>query len=140
MGFTLIELMVLVVIVGLLVSLVAPRYLGQSVRSNGNTARTQIQSLGKALNQYRVDVGAYPSTEQGLHALEVRPDGVDRWQGPYVQNDVPADPWGRQYRYKSPGDHAEFDLFTYGADDKPGGTGDNLDVASWDATPAVKKP
>jgi general secretion pathway protein G len=131
--------MVLVVIIGLLIGLVAPRYVGQGVKSNVNTARTQIDSLGKALNQYRLDVGTYPTTEQGLKALEVRPDGLDRWQGPYVQSDVPPDPWGRPYHFKSPGEHADYDLYSYGADDKPGGTGENADVTSWETAPVVKK-
>ncbi len=135
-GFTLIELLVVVVIIGLLAGLVAPRYFGQVGKSNVTVARAQIDSLGKALDQYRLDVGAYPTTDQGLQALEVRPDGVDRWSGPYLQKQVPPDPWGRPYHYKSPGEHGDYDLFSYGADGQPGGSAENVDVTSWDVAPA----
>jgi general secretion pathway protein G len=137
-GFTLIELLVVVVIIGLLAGLVAPRYFGQVGKSNVNIARAQIDSLGKALDQYRLDVGAYPTTDQGLQALVVKPDGVDRWQGPYLQKQVPPDPWSRPYRYKSPGDHSDYDLYSYGADGQPGGSGENVDVTSWDVAPVGK--
>lgn len=138
-GFTLIELLVVIVIIGLLAGLVAPRYFGQVGKSNVNVARAQIDALGKALDQYRLDVGAYPTTDQGLEALIVKPDGVDRWTGPYLQKDVPPDPWGRAYRYKSPGDHGDYDLYTYGADGQPGGSGENVDINSWDVAPAKTK-
>ena len=131
-GFTLIELLVVVVIIGLLAGLVAPRYFGQVGKSNVNIARAQIDSLGKALDAYRLDVGNYPTTEQGLAALITKPDGVDRWQGPYLQKQVPMDPWSRPYRYKAPGDHGDYDLSSYGADGQPGGTGENVDVNSWE--------
>jgi len=132
-GFTLIELLVVVVIIGLLAGLVAPRYFGQVGKSNVNVARAQIDALGKALDQYRLDVGSYPTTEQGLQALVSRPDSLDRWQGPYLQKQqVPLDPWGRPYQYKAPGDHGDYDLFTYGADGRPGGTGENVDITSWE--------
>jgi general secretion pathway protein G len=131
-GFTLIELLVVVVIIGLLAGLVAPRYFGQLGKSNVNVARAQIDSLGKALDAYRLDVGSYPSTNQGLQALVVKPDGLDRWQGPYLQKQVPPDPWGRPYHYKSPGDHGDYDVYSYGADGQAGGTGENVDVTSWD--------
>ncbi len=137
-GFTLIELLVVVVIIGLLAGLVAPRYFGQVGKSNVNVARAQIDSLGKALDQYRLDIGAYPTSEQGLNALITKPEGMDRWAGPYLQKSVPADPWGRAYHYKSPGDHSDYDLFSYGADGQPGGTGENVDVTSWDVAPAGK--
>jgi general secretion pathway protein G len=137
-GFTLIELLVVVVIIGLLAGLVAPRYFGQVAKSNVNVARAQIDALGKALDQYRLDVGSYPSTDQGLQALVSRPDSIDRWQGPYLQKGVPPDPWGRPYLYKAPGDHGDYDLLSYGADGQPGGTGENIDVTSWDVAPAAK--
>jgi len=139
-GFTLIELLVVVVIIGLLAGLVAPRYFSQVGKSNVSVARAQMDSLGKALDQYRLDVGAYPSTEQGLQALVAKPDGVERWEGPYLQKQVPADPWGRPYQYKAPGDHGDYDLLSYGADGKPGGTGENVDVTSWDVAPPRKSP
>jgi len=134
-GFTLIELLVVVVIIGLLAGIVAPRYFGQVGKSNTNVARAQIEQLGKALDTYRLDVNNYPTTEQGLQALVAKPDGVDRWAGPYLQKGVPPDPWGRAYRYKTPGDHGDYDLTSYGADGQPGGTGENADVNSWDVAP-----
>jgi general secretion pathway protein G len=137
-GFTLIELLVVVVIIGLLAGLVAPRYFGQVGKSNTNIARAQIEQLGKALDTYRIDVGSYPTTEQGLQALVTKPDGVDRWQGPYLQKQVPADPWGRVYRYKAPGDHNDYDLSSYGSDGQPGGTGEAQDVNSWETSATVK--
>lgn len=139
-GFTLIELLVVVVIIGLLAGLVAPRYFGQVGKSEVNVARAQIDALGKALDQYRLDVGSYPTTDQGLQALVTQPDGVDRWQGPYLQKQVPYDPWGRPYLYKAPGEHGEYDLASYGADGKPGGTGENVDIKSWESTPTAKAP
>jgi general secretion pathway protein G len=134
-GFTLIELLVVVVIIGLLAGLVAPRYFGQVGKSNTNIARAQIDALGKALDTYRLDVGTYPTSEQGLQALITKPDGVDRWQGPYLQKGIPADPWGRAYHYKLPGDHGDYDLISYGADGQPGGTGEAADVNNWDVAP-----
>ena len=134
-GFTLIELLVVVVIIGLLAGLVAPKFMGQVGKSNTSIARAQIEQLGKALDTYRLDVGTYPSTEQGLQALVVKPDGVDRWQGPYLVKGVPPDPWGRPYRYKMPGDHGDYDMTSYGLDGQPGGTGEAADVNSWDVAP-----
>ena len=137
-GFTLIELLVVVVIIGLLAGLVAPRYFGQVGKSNVNVARAQIDALGKALDQYRLDVGSYPTTEQGLQALVSQPDGAERWQGPYLQRQVPYDPWGRPYVYKAPGEHGDYDLSSLGADGKPGGDGENVDIKSWESAPAGK--
>jgi general secretion pathway protein G len=132
-GFTLIELLVVVVIIGLLAGLVAPRYFGQLGKSNVSVARAQIENFGKALDQYRIDVGSYPSTNQGLQALVVKPDGADKWQGPYLAKTVPNDPWGRPYRYKAPGDHGDYDLSSLGADGQPGGSGENVDITSWES-------
>jgi len=137
-GFTLIELLVVVVIIGLLAGLVAPRYFGQVGKSNVNIARAQIDSLGKALDTYRLEIGAYPTTDQGLNALMVRPDGLERWNGPYMQKQIPMDPWGRPYKYKSPGEHGDYDLFSYGADGQPGGTGENVDITSWESVSTAK--
>ena len=137
-GFTLIELLVVVVIIGLLAGLVAPRYFGQVGKSNVSIARAQIDSLGKALDTYRLDIGAYPTTEQGLQALITKPDGVDRWAGPYLQKQVPPDPWARPYHYKAPGDHGDYDLYSYGADGQPGGSGENIDVNNWELAPSGK--
>jgi general secretion pathway protein G len=131
-GFTLLELLVVIVVIGLLAGLVAPRYFDQVGKSNTKIANAQINSLEKALDQYRLDVGAYPTTEQGLPALFVRPNGVDKWQGPYLKKPAPPDPWGRAYRYKSPGDHGDYDLVSFGADGQAGGAGENVDVTNWE--------
>lgn len=130
-GFTLLELLVVIVIIGLLASLVAPKYFNQVGRSNSGVAKAQIDALEKALDQYRLDVGSYPSTELGLAALTTRPQNLERWQGPYLKKVAPPDPWGRSYQYKSPGDHGDYDLYSWGADGQPGGSGEAADVTSW---------
>jgi len=130
-GFTLLELLVVIVIIGLLAGLVAPRYFDQVGKSNTKIARAQIEALGKALDQYRLDVGSYPSTELGLAALTNRPQNLEKWEGPYLKKAVPADPWGAPYVYKSPGEHGEYDLSSLGSDRQPGGTGEAADVGSW---------
>lgn len=135
-GFTLIELLVVVVIIGLLAGLVAPRYFGQIGKSKVGVARAQIDALSQALGHYRIELGSFPTTEQGLQALVTRPEGADKWQGPYLTKAVPADPWDRPYHYKAPGDHGDFDLYSYGADGQAGGTGENTDVTSWESAPA----
>lgn len=131
-GFTLLELLVVIVIIGLLAGLVAPRYFEQVSKTNTKIARAQIDSLEKALDQFRLDVGRYPTTEQGLAALNTRPQNLERWGGPYLKKAVPPDPWGGRYLYKSPGDHGEYDLSSLGVDGQPGGTGEAADVTSWD--------
>jgi general secretion pathway protein G len=130
-GFTLLELLVVMVIIGLLAGIVAPQYFAQIGKSNAKVARAQIESFGQALDQYRLDVGQYPSSEQGLLALRSAPQQVARWQGPYLKRDVPEDPWGRAYVYKRPGQHGEYDLVSLGADGQPGGEGEAADVVSW---------
>lgn len=130
-GFTLLELLVVIVIIGLLAGLVAPRYFDQVSKSNTKIARAQIDSLEKALDQYRLDVGSYPSTDQGLAALNTRPTNLEKWTGPYLKKTVPLDPWGGRYVYKSPGDHGEYDLSSLGVDGQPGGSGEAADVTSW---------
>jgi general secretion pathway protein G len=130
-GFTLLELLVVIVIIGLLAGMVAPRYFDQIGKSNTKIARAQIVSLEKALDQYRLDIGHYPTTEEGLDSLYVKPNNEEKWQGPYLKKAVPADPWGRAYIYKAPGDHGELDLSSLGADGQPGGSGENADVGNW---------
>ena len=130
-GFMLLELLVVIVIIGLLAGLVAPRYFDQVSKSNTKIARAQIDALEKALDQYRLDVGAYPSTEQGLSALNSRPQNAQKWAGPYLKKTVPTDPWGAPYVYKAPGEHGDYDLTSYGSDRQPGGTGEATDVNSW---------
>lgn len=130
-GFTLLELLVVMVIIGLLASIVAPQYFSQVGKSSAKVARAQIEAFGQALDQYRLDTGRYPTSEQGLAALRTAPSGVRNWQGPYLKRDVPADPWGQSYQYKAPGQHAEYDLISLGADGQSGGDGDAADVVSW---------
>src|SRR5438309_10284909 len=131
LGFTLIELLVVVVIIGLLAGLVAPRYFGQVGKSEINVAKAQLDALEKALDQYRLDTGHYPSTELGLAALVQRPTNEPKWGGPYLRKDVPLDPWGKPYVYKTPGEKGgDFDLVSYGKDGQPGGTGENADITN----------
>lgn len=130
-GFTLLELLVVMVIIGLLASIVAPQYFSQVGKSSAKVARAQIEAFGQALDQYRLDTGRYPTTEQGLVALRAAPAGVGNWQGPYLKRDVPLDPWGQPYQYKAPGQHAEYDLLSLGSDAQPGGDGDAADIVSW---------
>ena len=128
-GFTLIEMIVVVIILGLLAGLVAPKLFGRVGQSKQVAARTQIELLGAALDQYSLDMGSYPTS---LDAL-IRSPGAGNWNGPYLKkNAIPADPWGNPYNYKCcPGEHGEYDLWSDGADGRPGGTGENADVASW---------
>lgn len=130
-GFTLLELLVVMVIIGLLASFVAPRYFTQIGKSEVKAANAQIDALEKALDQYRLDAGHYPSSEQGLEALMTRPADETKWRGPYLKKAVPLDPWGHPYQYKSPGEHGEFDLLSFGKDGQPGGTDENADITNW---------
>jgi general secretion pathway protein G len=127
-GFTLLELLVVVAIIGLLIGFVAPRYFGQIGKSEVTAARAQIDALEKALDQYRLDTGHYPSTEQGLGALLQRPQNEPKWTGPYLRKNVPLDPWGRPYQYRAPGEKGDFDLLSLGKDGAPGGSGENADI------------
>jgi general secretion pathway protein G len=130
-AFTLLELLVVVAIIGLLAGYVGPKYFGQLGKAEVKAARAQIDALEKALDQYRLDVGRYPSSEQGLNALVVQPGGISKWAGPYLKKGLPLDPWDKTYFYKSPGEHGEFDLFSYGRDGTPGGSGENADITNW---------
>ena len=130
-GFTLLELLVVMVIIGLLASYVGPKYFGQIGKSEIKTALAQIDSFGKALDQYRLDTGHYPATEPGLNALVVRPANEPKWEGPYLTKSVPPDPWGHPYQYKSPGEHGDYDLLSFGKDGQPGGAGEAADITSW---------
>lgn len=130
-GFTLLELLVVMVIIGLLAGYVGPKYFEQIGKSETKTARAQIDSLGKALDQYRIDVGQYPSTEQGLVALNKNLANHPKWAGPYLKKSVPDDPWSKSYLYKSPGEHGDFDLYTLGKDGQQGGVKEDEDVVSW---------
>ena len=130
-GFTLLELLVVMVIIGLLAAYVGPKYFSQVGKSEIKMAQAQIDALEKSLHQYRLDVGSYPGTEQGLTALVTRPNNEARWQGPYLSKLPPADPWGRPYVYKYPGERSEFDLLSYGKDGQPGGEGEAADITNW---------
>jgi len=130
-GFTLLELLVVVAIIGLLAGYVGPRYFGQIGKAEVKAARAQMDALEKALDAYRLDVGRFPGSDLGLEALVVRPQGVAKWGGPYLKKGVPLDPWGQPYRYQSPGEHGEFDLVSLGRDGKPGGSGEDADITSW---------
>lgn len=130
-GFTLLELLVVMVIIGLLAGYVGPRYFSQVGKSQVKTARAQIDALEKALDQYRLDTGHYPSMEQGLAALVTRPANEQKWDGPYLKKAVPMDPWGHPYAYRIPGEHSEVDLISYGKDGQPGGTDEAADITNW---------
>jgi general secretion pathway protein G len=133
-GFTLVELLVVLAILGMLVALVTPQVLKYLGRAKTETAKIEIQTLSSALDLYRLDMQRYPSQQEGLQALVESPPGAsaEQWHGPYLkQRKLPRDPWGRPYLYRSPGEHGDYDLYTYGADNAPGGTGEDQDVVNW---------
>ena len=131
-GFTLLELLVVMVILGLLATLVGPQVMKHVGTSKSKTAFLQIEELGTALEMYRLEVGSYPTTEQGLVALIQKPASVEQWHGPYLRKPVlPKDPWGRDYRYRHPGQHGNFDISSLGADNADGGDGESADIVSW---------
>ena len=129
-GFTLIEIMVVVIIIGLLAALVGPRLFSRVGKSKQTAAQSQIELFGVALDNFRLDLGRYPTTAEGLAALQKNP-GLENWDGPYLKKDLPLDPWGNPYAYKVPGEHGEYDLLSYGADGAQGGDGENADIVSW---------
>lgn len=130
-GFSLIELLIVMVILGLLASLVGPKMFGKLGMAKQKTAKTQIEMLMTALDAYRLDVGHYPSQQDGLQAL-VRGNAGDGWAGPYLAKDVPLDPWKNSYSYQNPGEHGEIDIFSLGSDNQAGGEGEKADVGSWE--------
>jgi len=127
-GFTLLELLVVMVIIGLLVGYVAPRYFSQLGKSEIKAARAQISGIEKALDIYRLDMGYYPSQEAGLSALDIAPENEAKWMGPYLEKSVPLDSWGQAYVYRIPGENSDYDLFSYGKDRRLGGEGENADI------------
>jgi general secretion pathway protein G len=128
-GFTLLELLVVMVIIGLLVGYVGPRYFSQIGKSEVKAALAQIDALEKSVEQYRLDTGKFPTTEQGLNALFVRPASEPRWQGPYLKKAPPPDPWGNPYVYRIPGSNGDFDILSLGKDGAPGGEGEAADIS-----------
>lgn len=132
-GFTLIELLVVLAIIGLLAGLVGPQVMKHLGSSKTKAAKVQIEDLAGALDMYRMDVGRYPSTEEGLKSLVEKPADARSWNGPYLRkNNVPQDPWVYDYHYASPGEHGRFDIYSLGADNAPGGEGEDQDVNSWE--------
>jgi general secretion pathway protein G len=130
-GFTLIELLIVMIILGLLAALVAPKMFQKVGSSKQKAAKTQIAMLATALDTYRLDVGKYPTTDEGLAALRTNP-GHDTWDGPYLPKAIPKDPWGQDYIYQCPGEHGDYDLYSLGADKQEGGEGEDADVNSWE--------
>lgn len=132
-GMTLLELLVVLAILALVIGIAAPRVIGYLSKAKSDTALLQMRQLVSALNLYRLDVGHYPSEQEGLQALVTQPGGADKWRGPYIDRaEGIKDPWGEVYGYKLPGEHGEVDLMTYGADRQPGGDGENKDIGSWE--------
>lgn len=130
-GFTLIELLIVMIILGLLAALVGPRFFGQEKKARQRAAKSQISLFEAALDTYRLDVGRYPTSEQGLEALFTKPAEVDRWDGPYLKKSIPQDPWGNPYLYQSPSEHGDYAIISHGADGRPGGEGVDQDIVSW---------
>jgi general secretion pathway protein G len=130
-GFTLMELLVVIIIIGVLAALVGPKFFGRVDEAKQKAAKAQIELFGAALDGLRLDVGRYPTTEEGLKALREKPAGMDNWKGPYLPKEIPADPWGSPYVYKSPGANGDYDLISFGKDKAEGGDGDNRDIVSW---------
>lgn len=130
-GFTLMELLVVLAILGLLMSLVGPRVLNQLGGAKTKTAAIQIKDLEQSLEMYKLDVGRFPTTEEGLDALVNKPGNAVGWNGPYLKSDVPLDPWNREYQYKFPGERGELDIYSYGQDGRAGGEGEDADVGNW---------
>ena len=130
-GFTLVEILVVVAIIAMLAALVGPRLFPKLGKGKQAAAKAQIELLGQALDQLRLDIGRYPSTQEGLNALAQNP-GADKWDGPYLKKSMPMDPWGKPYHYQAPGTHGEYDLLSYGRDGAPGGEGEDKDITSWE--------
>lgn len=129
-GFTLLELLVVLVIIGMLAAIVGPRYFAQLGKSQVTVTRAQIDVFTKAIDNFRLDTGRFPTAEEGLNALVVKPADVDNWTGPYLKKGVPLDPWGHPYVYQVPGTKGDYAVISYGRDGRPGGTGEDADISS----------
>lgn len=130
-GFTLLELLVVMVIIGLLAAYVGPRYFSQIGKSEIKVVRAQMVAFEQAIDQYKLDTGHFPSFEQGLTVLEIKPENEKRWDGPYLKKKLPLDPWGNSYAYRSPGEHGDYDILSYGNDGRSGGDGEAADIGNW---------
>ena len=130
-GFTLVEIIVVMILIALLASLVAPRLFPKLGKGKQSAAKAQIELLGQALDQYRLDTGKYPTTQEGLNAL-VTNQNIPGWDGPYLKKGLPGDPWDKPYQYQCPGTHGEYDLYSYGRDGTQGGEGEDKDILSWE--------
>lgn len=129
-GFTLLELLVVIAIIGMLAAYVGPRYFSQLGKSETTVAKAQIEALGSALDQYRLDIGHYPTADQGLAALTSHPGNEKKWNGPYLSKALPLDPWGNPYRYRTPGTKGDYEILSHGKDGAPGGSGDDADISN----------
>lgn len=130
-GITLIELLVVMVIIAMFATLVGSRLFRNVEKGRQTVAKDQIVQFESTLDLFKLDVGRYPTTDEGLQALLVKPANVENWDGPYLKKEVPPDPWGHAYVYRCPGQHGDFDLLSYGADGQEGGEGDGADVKNW---------
>ena len=131
-GFTLMELLLVLVILGLLAAVVGPMLYQRIKPAKQTAAREQIEDFSTALDNFVVDVGRYPTSQEGLNALRAKPEGADKWNGPYLKKEIPTDPWGHPYQYRSPGRSGGYEITSYGADGREGGEGDNADINSWE--------
>ncbi len=131
-GFTLIELMVVMLILSMIAAFALPKYFGKVDKAKQQAAFAQIEIFGTALDTYRLDVGEYPTSSEGMEALITKPSGADNWDGPYLKKiEIPDDPWGNPYHYESPGNYGDYDLYSYGKDNADGGDGNDQDIVSW---------
>ena len=131
-GMTLIEILVVLVLIGIVLGIVGGNFIGRGEKAKADAAKIEIGQIGQALDLYKLEIGKYPTTQEGLQALITAPSGTDRWNGPYWKNKaIPKDPWGNEYRYTAPGQHGPFDIVSLGADGKEGGEGADKDVTSW---------
>ena len=132
-GMTLIEILVVLTLIGIVMGIVGGNYLGQGEKAKQKAAKIEIEQIGQTLDLFRLEVGRYPTTQEGLQALITAPAGVSNWNGPYwKKNTLPKDPWTNEYKYASPGQHGAYDIWSYGADGKEGGEGVNKDITSWE--------